>query len=98
VAGASATKAERAYAAFANERKRDELVPGLVPRPSRARLAARFDRPSDGTRVVTSFGEKGAAKSTVYVQVDRLADAQAAERAKAEWRGLLDRLKRLLES
>ncbi len=29
--------------------------------------------------------------------VDRLADAGAAERAKAEWRALLDRLKHTLE-
>lgn len=92
-----AAPAERLHASFVDERERDELVPGLVPRPSRARLVARFDRPSDGTRVVASFEEKGPAKSTAYVQVDRLADAAAAERAKAEWRGLLDRLKRTHE-
>ena len=93
-----AAPAARLHAWFADVGRGDELVPGLVPRPSRARLVARFDRPSDGTRVVTSFEEKGAAKGAVHVQVDRLADAEAAERAKAEWRALLDRLKRLFES
>jgi len=93
-----AASVERLYASFADERERDELVPGLVPRPSRARLVARFDRPSDGTRVLTSFEAKGTAKSTVYVQVDRLGDAEAAERAKVEWRELLDDLKRTLEA
>jgi hypothetical protein len=92
-----AASAERLYASFADERERNELVPGLVPRASRARLVARFDRPSDGTRVVASFEEKGAAKGTVHVQVDRLADAESAERAKADWRGLLERLKRTHE-
>jgi hypothetical protein len=33
----------------------------------------------------------------VHVQVDRLADAESAERAKADWRGLLERLKRTHE-
>lgn len=93
-----AAPAARLHAAFTDERERERLVPGLVPRPSRARLVARFDRQSDGTRIVTSFEEKGAAKGTVHVQIDRLADAGAAERAKAEWRDLLDRLKRALES
>ena len=92
-----AAPAGRLHASFTDERERERLVPGLVPRASRARLVARFDRPSDGTRVVTSFEEKGPAKGTVHVQVDRLADAGAAERAKAEWRGLLDRLERALE-
>jgi hypothetical protein len=87
----------RLYAAIADESDRERLVPGLVPRASRARLVARFDRPSDGTRVVTTFESKGPAKSAIYVQVDRLADAATAERAKAEWRELLDRLKRMLE-
>jgi uncharacterized protein YndB with AHSA1/START domain len=87
----------RLHAAIEDESDRERLVPGLVPRASRARLVARFDRPSDGARVVTSFESKGPAKSTVHVQVDRLADAETAERAKAEWRELLDRLKRMLE-
>jgi hypothetical protein len=93
-----AVPVDRLLASFADARERERIVPGLAPRPTRASRAVRFDRPSDGTRVITSFEAKGPAKSTAYVQVDRLADAKAAERAKAEWRGVLDRLKVMLEA
>jgi hypothetical protein len=93
-----AVPVDRLLASFADAGERERIVPGLVPRPTRAPRVARFDRPSDGTRVITSFEAKGPAKSTAYVQVDRLADAEAAERAKAEWRGALDRLKVMLEA
>lgn len=93
-----AVPVDRLLGCFVDAGERERLVPGLSPRPTRVRQAARFDRPSDGTRVLTSFEAKGPAKSTVYVQVDRLGDAKAAERAKVEWRGLLDDLKRMLEA
>jgi hypothetical protein len=93
-----AVPVDRLLASFADAGERERIVPGLVPRPTRAPRVARFDRPSDGTRVITSCEAKGPAKSTAYVQVDRLADAKAAERAKAEWRGVLDRLKVMLEA
>jgi len=92
-----AVPVDRLLASFADAGERERIVPGLASRPTRAARAVRFDRPSDSTRVITSFEAKGPAKSTVYVQVDRLADAKAAERAKAEWRGVLDRLKVMLE-
>ncbi len=89
---------ERLFDAFAHDEERERLFPGLTTRTTLPHRTARFDRPSDGTRVVVGFEAKGPAKSTVAVQVERLRDAEAAERAKEEWRGLLGGLKRSLES
>jgi hypothetical protein len=88
---------ERLFAAFADEAERGRLLPGLTVRTLRPTRTARFDRPSDGTRVVVGFTDKGPEKSLVAVQVERLPDADAAERAKAEWRERLAALARSLE-
>ncbi len=89
---------ERLFDACADDEERERLLPGLTVRTVLPHRSARFDRPADGTRVVVGFQSKGPGKSTVAVQVERLPDAEAAERAKEEWRGLLTDLKRALET
>ena len=89
---------ERVFAAFAEDERRERLFPGLTTRTTLPHRTARFDRPSDGTRVVVGFEARGPARSRVAVQVERLPDADAAERAKVEWRELLGRLKGALET
>jgi uncharacterized protein YndB with AHSA1/START domain len=59
--------------------------------------SSRFDWGDGTTRVNVYFTAKGDAKTTVAVSHERLADAEAAERAKAGWRTRLTRLKELLE-
>jgi uncharacterized protein YndB with AHSA1/START domain len=59
--------------------------------------SSRFDWGDGTTRVNAYFTAKGDAKTTVAVSHERLADAEAAERAKAGWRTRLTRLKELLE-
>jgi uncharacterized protein YndB with AHSA1/START domain len=56
--------------------------------------AARFDVPSDGSRINLAFTAKGEDRSVVAVTVVRLADAAAVEARRAEWRGRLAALAR----
>jgi len=48
--------------------------------------------------VEVGFYPKGARKSQVAVQHNKLPDAKAAARMKTYWAGALDRLKELVES
>lgn len=89
---------ERLFAAFTDDAERERHLPGLTPRTALPHRTARFDRPADGSRIVVGFEAKGPEKSTVVVQAERLRDAERAERAKEEWRGLLTDLKRSLEA
>jgi hypothetical protein len=50
----------------------------------------------DGSRVEVSFAAKGEARSTVTVQHSQLPDAVEAERRKAYWTEMLDRLVKYL--
>jgi hypothetical protein len=93
-----AVPVDRLYAAFADDAERERLLPGLSVRTRKPNRTARFDRSSDGTRIVVGFVDKGPEKSTVALQVERLPDAEAVERARAEWRELLAGLKRALET
>jgi hypothetical protein len=101
--GASKTVAvpvERLYAAFVDDGERARLLPDapLSLRTAQPNRSARFDAGDGATRVVVGFAAKGPEKSTVAVEHERLPDAAAAERAKAEWRQRLARLKEALET
>ena len=67
-------------------------------RTSEPGKVARFDWADGPTRILITFEEKGPSKATAYVAHERLADAGAAETAKAAWKGRLAALKSFLES
>jgi hypothetical protein len=69
----------------------------LRMRTSQPARSARFDWEDGTTRVQAYFYAKGDSKSTVHIQHERLADADAAEQAKLSWRERLSELKRALE-
>jgi hypothetical protein len=93
-----AVPVERLFAAFVDTRLRKRWLPGVAlrKRASQPGRSARFDR-DDATRIEVSFDAKGAGKSQVAVEHQRLPDAKAAEEAKAFWRERLTVLKGLLE-
>ena len=94
-----AVPVERLFAAFADPELRERWLPGerLRERTSQPARTARFDWGDGATRVVVGFTAKGEAKSQVDLAHERLPDAQAADRARAEWRERLAALKALLE-
>jgi len=69
----------------------------LSPRPTRARLTARFDWAAPPSRVVVTVAAKDDGRSLLAVAHERLPDAEAGERMKASWRTWLDDLKSMLE-
>jgi hypothetical protein len=79
---------------FTDARKRRRwLEPGaLRVRTSQPGRTARFDAADGVTRVNAWFTAKGTTKSSVALQVERLADAEAVEQARAYWRARLARL------
>jgi hypothetical protein len=85
--------------AFTDAGERERWLPGgaLRERTSQAGRAARFDWEDGATRVNVGFTAKGEDKSHVALAHERLADAEAAETAKAYWRERLTALKALLE-
>jgi hypothetical protein len=91
---------ERLWAAWADPALRERWLPGasVRERTSQPGRTARYDWGDDGSRLVAGFTAKGEAKSTVALEHERLADAEAAEAAKAFWRERLGVLKRMLES
>jgi hypothetical protein len=94
-----AVPVERLFAAFADPELRGRWLPGerLRERTSRPPRTARFDWDDGATRLIVGFTAKGEAKSQVDLAHERLPDAEAAERARAEWRERLAALKALLE-
>lgn len=90
---------ERALAVFTDEAIRDRWLPGapMQPRPTQARLTARFDWADPASRVVVTIVPRGADRSTVAVSHERLPDAVVAERFKASWRDWLGDLNVFLE-
>jgi hypothetical protein len=69
----------------------------LRMRTSLPTRSARFDWEDGTTRVQAYFYVRGDSKSTVHIQHERLADADAAEQTKLSWRERLSELKRDLE-
>lgn len=70
----------------------------LSVRTAQPGKAARFDVDGGPTRLLVTFDAKGALKATAYVAHERLADADAAEAAKAAWKTRLVALKGFLEA
>lgn len=99
--GASKTinvAAERVYQALVDPERRELWLPDLdlTERTARQNTSARFDS-GDGTRVSFTIEAKGD-KTTVAVEHERLADAEAAQQHKAFWQERLATLKSVLES
>lgn len=69
----------------------------FVIRKATASKSMRITAADGKTRLEVNFYPKGPGKSQVAVQIDRLADARAVERAKASWAAALATLKTLLE-
>ncbi|MBD0283088.1 MAG: hypothetical protein ICV69_12980 [Thermoleophilaceae bacterium] len=94
-----AVPVDRLYDAFVEESLRLQWLPDgeLRERTATRPKSARFDWADGDTRVIVGFMEKGARKSAVAVQHERLPDAEAAERMKAYWRERVGTLKELLE-
>jgi hypothetical protein len=72
--------------------------PALLPRTLRRRRSGTFDWDDPPSRVAYGLTSKGAAKTQIAVQHERLPDGQSAERMKVMWRERLAALKELLES
>jgi hypothetical protein len=94
-----AVPVERLYEEFADESLRESWLPGgeLRERTATKPKSARFDWGDGAMRVNVGFTAKGEAKSTVALEHERLADAEAAGRMKAFWRERLTALKVQLE-
>jgi hypothetical protein len=60
--------------------------------------SARFDVPSESTRINVVFTEKGESRSVVTVTVVQLADAEAVERSRADWKRRLAALASLADA
>ena len=88
------------FDAFVNPRSRRKWLAGgtMSLRTSQPANTARFNWADGSTRVMASFVEKGASKSTVAVAHERLPDADEAETTKIAWRERLSDLKTFLES
>ncbi len=92
-----AVPVSKLFAALTDEALRDRwLEPGTLRlRSSKSDRAASFDA-ADGTRLAAFITDKGAAKSSVALQHDKLADADAVETWRAFWKPRLARLATLL--
>jgi uncharacterized protein YndB with AHSA1/START domain len=88
------------FDAFHDGRQRRRwLTDGTMsPRTSQRGKVARFEWGEGPTRVEVTFEAKGPSKATAHVAHERLADADAAEAAKATWKNRLAALKSHLES
>jgi uncharacterized protein YndB with AHSA1/START domain len=91
---------DRALAAFVDDATLRRWLPGapMEPRPTRAKLTARFDWSDPASRVVVNIAPKGTDRSIVAVTHERIPDAAVAERLKAGWRDRLGHLKAFLEA
>ena len=90
----------RALEAFTDAALRRRWLPDddrLVPRPTRAKLTARFDWSEPPSRVVVTTAAKGD-RAIVAVAHEKLPDSASADRLKAVWREHLAALKQLFEA
>ena len=91
--------AERIYNAWLDEAERRRWLPDAdftvrkATPPRTLRLTW-----GDSSRVEVRLEAKGPEKSTVVVQHDKLADAEAAERMKAYWADALGQLQEFIET
>ncbi|HEX6756001.1 MAG TPA: hypothetical protein VF109_08650 [Mycobacteriales bacterium] len=91
--------AARLHRAFADPAERERWLPGagLTVRTATPPRTARFDTPDGTSRVHVTIDARGERVAAVAVEHARLADAAAAEKAKAYWRERLTALKAALE-
>jgi hypothetical protein len=94
-----AVPVESLYAAFVDAGVRARWLPGaqLAERTILPHRSARFDWNGGASRLHVFFAPKGADRSVVSLQHERLADGEAAERMKAFWRSQVSVLKEELE-
>ena len=94
-----AVPVDRLFAAFVDETLRKDWLPDdkLRLRTATEPRTARFDWADGKTRVNVGFTAKGAGKSVVALEHERLADADEAERMKAYWKDHVTTLKEVLE-
>ncbi len=94
-----AVEPEQLLAAFTDPGIRRRWLPdaSMTPRPTRARLTARFDWPDPASRVVVTIVPKGDGRALVAVGHEKLPDAGAAAAMKVAWREALGALKAFLE-
>jgi hypothetical protein len=91
-----AVPVETLFAAFANARKRRMWLPvNVTVRTSVPHKSMRLTW-ADDSRALLGFGSKGAGKSTVAVQHEKLPDKATADALKVAWSGYFDRLGQLL--
>jgi uncharacterized protein DUF4287 len=92
--------AERLFEAFADERLRDQWLPGAKMEVTTASPTKSFRARwgDDGSRIAVGFVPKGEAKSVVGLAHEKLATAEDAKAAKAFWSEQMKALKQLLES
>jgi hypothetical protein len=94
-----AVPVERLFDAFIDESLRRRWLPDgeLRERTASRPKSARFDWGDGETRVIVGFTAKGAAKSVVALEHERLPDPGEGERMKAFWRDRVAVLKEMLE-
>ena len=94
-----AAPVERLFEAFVDERVRARWLPDadLRPRTATKPTTAHFDWGDGPSRLHVTFTAKDAAKSTVSLSHERLADAEARERLKAYWRERLASMQQEVE-
>ena len=85
---------ERLFAAFVDERIRDEWLESgtLRLRTSQPNRSARFDVLADGTRLQVNFTAKGEAKASAALQHEKLRSTDDIEAWRAFWKARLERL------
>jgi hypothetical protein len=91
---------ETCLAAFTDPTVRERWFPDapLQPRPTRAKLTARFDWADPASRVVVTIAPKDPGRSLVAVTHERIPDEESGDRLKTAWRARLGALKSVLES
>ena len=95
-----AVPVERFFAAFVDDDVRARWLPGvsLTLRTAAPHRTARFDWEDGPSRLVIGFTSKGDERSSVAMEISRLPDPEAAQRAKTFWRERLQELQRVLET
>jgi len=94
-----ATTADAVRAAFGDPDRRSSWFPGapLERHAAYSGKRGRYDWTDPPSKVWVDLVPKADGRTTVTVTHERLPDADAAAALKEQWRGALDRLKRLLE-